>query len=314
MAITINSLRKVRADQPPRLLIYGPPGIGKTTLAAEFPDAVFLQVEDGTPGDVELSQLRPAHVVPGRDGGLGSIYEQGQGFRTVVLDSVTAMQKLVFAETCRRGDEKGHAKENVEDFGYGKGYVYAQRIWGDLLDALSILRTQRQMTVILIAHSRVQRFDDPETVSYDRYEIDLHDKSKGAIERDMDAILLLKSPVTIQKEEQGFNKDRNRAEGGSQVWINTQPRPAFRGQEPLRPPGEVPLHPRVRLRRTRQIPACSARRPSKRLRRRRRPPSRPDRRILKPENRIWPTSAKTMTSPPWSLGTISFRRAATRRT
>ena len=58
------------------------------------------------------------------------------------------------------------------------------------------------------------RFDDPETVSYDRYEIDMHDKSVGAIEREMDAIFLLKMPVTVKTESQGFNKERARADDG----------------------------------------------------------------------------------------------------
>ena len=81
--------------------------------------------------------------------------------------------------------------------------------------------------MILIAHSTVERFDDPETVSYDRYEIDLHKHSVGAIERDMDAILLLKSPVTVKKEDQGFNKERAIAEASSVVLIHTVGRPAF---------------------------------------------------------------------------------------
>ncbi|MFM2005143.1 MAG: hypothetical protein RLZZ09_798, partial [Pseudomonadota bacterium] len=36
MALSINDLKRVRADQPPRILIYGTPGIGKNTLASEF--------------------------------------------------------------------------------------------------------------------------------------------------------------------------------------------------------------------------------------------------------------------------------------
>lgn len=227
MAISLDSLRMVRADQAPRMLIYGPPGIGKTTLAQEFPNAVFLQVEEGTPGGVELASFGLLQTYGDVMKAIGLIYDNDLNFKTVVLDSITAMQRLVFAETCERGDEKGNRKSNIEDFGYGKGYVYAQRIWQELLDALNMLRRDKGMTIILIAHSKIERFDDPESVSYDRYEIDLHDKSKGAIERDMDAILLMKSPVTVQKEEQGFNKERALATGGAQRWVHAVARPAF---------------------------------------------------------------------------------------
>ncbi|NVM42809.1 AAA family ATPase, partial [Ochrobactrum intermedium] len=54
MAISLSNLKKVKADKPPRILVYGPPGIGKTTLASEFPNPVFLQVEEGTPSGKEL--------------------------------------------------------------------------------------------------------------------------------------------------------------------------------------------------------------------------------------------------------------------
>lgn len=227
MAISLSSLQTVRADKAPRVLIYGPPGIGKTTLASEFPNAVFVQVEDGTPGDVELTSFGKLDTFGEVMDALGSLYSEDHGYRTVVIDSVTELQKLVFAETCARGDEKGNPKANIEDFGYGKGYVYSQRIWSEFLDGVNYLRRDKNMCIVLIAHSKVERFDDPETVSYDRYEIDLHGKSVGAIEREMDAILLLKQPVTVKTEDVGFNKERALASGGGTALIHTIGKPAF---------------------------------------------------------------------------------------
>lgn len=227
MAMALKDLRKVRGTQPPRILIYGEPGIGKTTLAAEFPDAVFLQIEDGTPGDLELTSFGKIETFGDLMERVTQLYTEPHDLRTVVVDSATELQRLVWNETCARGDDKGNPKKQIEDFGYGKGYVRALRVWQEVIDGLNALRRDRGMTVILIAHATVDRFDDPETVSYSRYEIDLHSKAVGMVERDMDAILFLKTPVSVKIEDQGFNKERAVAQGSRQVMIHTAGRPAY---------------------------------------------------------------------------------------
>jgi hypothetical protein len=64
-------------------------------------------------------------------------------------------------------------------------------------------------------------------VSYDRYELDLHAKLVGVIERDMDAILLLKKPVVIKETGKGLDK-RARADGPTdRIVIHTSGKPAF---------------------------------------------------------------------------------------
>lgn len=247
MAISLSDLKRVRADKPPRILIYGPPGIGKTTLASEFPDPVFLQVEDGTPGDVELVSFGKLDTFGQVMEAMSELYSAEHEFRTLVVDSVTELQRLIFAETCARGDEKGNPKANIEDFGYGKGYVYAMRVAQEFIDGINAIRRDRGMAVVLIAHSSVQRFDDPETVSYDRYEIAIRSSDKansdlrGLFEREMDAILLLKQPVSVAKEEQGFNKTRNRATGGGTILIHSVGKPAYTAKNRYGIPATMPF-------------------------------------------------------------------------
>jgi len=225
MAISMASLRRTRSALPPRVLIYGPEKIGKTTLASEFPSPVFLQTEDGN-GTLDLSSWSIGSYGDMMEA-LGVLYTEEHAFQTVVVDSVTAFQPLVWAETGDRGDDKGNKKKRIEDFGYGKGYVYALAVWQEFMDGLNALRADRGMNVVMIAHSKVERFDDPETVSYSKYDIDLHEKARDMLKRDVDAILLVKPDVTVKTEDAGFNKTRAIGSGGRNVWMHTDSRPAY---------------------------------------------------------------------------------------
>ncbi|MCC0013838.1 MAG: ATP-binding protein [Rhodobiaceae bacterium] len=247
MAISLSSLKRVSATKPPRILIYGPPGIGKTTLASEFPDAVFLQIEDGTPGDVELTSFGTLATYNDVTDALAALYQEDHSFKTLAIDSVTELQRLIYEETCARGDEYGNAKARIEDFGYGKGYVNALSVAGELMAALNMLRNDRGMSIVLIAHSTVARFDDPESVSYDRYEIALRASDKpnsdlrGLFEREMDAIILLKKPIQVETEQRGMDKNnvRARAKKSSLVMMHTVGAPAFTAKNRYGIPAEV---------------------------------------------------------------------------
>lgn len=229
MAISLSSLRKLKADKPARILIYGEPKIGKTTLASEFPNPVFIQLEDGTPQGIEPAGWDREEIKTFGDviEAMAALAVDDHPFQTLVIDSMSELQKLVFAETCARGDDKGNAKNNIEDFGYGKGYVYAQRVMQEFIEAFNELRVMRGMMIVLVAHSITERFDDPETTSYSRYEIAMHAKLVGMIEAEVDAILLLKSDVSVKTEEQGFNKERAIAQGGANTFIYADGRAAY---------------------------------------------------------------------------------------
>ena len=226
MAISLKDLRRSKATEPPRILLYGPEKAGKTTLASEFPSPVYLQTEEGT-GVLEIDSFGKLDTFSDVMDAIGSLYSDEHQFRTIVVDSVTALQAMIWAETGERGDDKGNKKKRIEDFGYGKGYVYALAIWQELLDGLNALRRDRGMTIVMIAHSKVERFDDPETVSYSRYDIDLHEKARDLLKREVDVVLLLKPDVTIKSEDVGFNKTRARADGGRAVWMHASSRPAY---------------------------------------------------------------------------------------
>jgi len=228
MAISLQSLRKVTADQPPRLLIYGPEKMGKTTLASQFPDPVFIQTERGESAGLEFTSF--GHLTSFQEvlDAFAALATEEHEFKTVVIDSVSALEKLIWAQVC---DNSNTRSIELAAGGYGKGYVEALALWSDVIEALNYLRAERGMTCVLVGHSVVTKFDDPETQSYSVYDIDLFDGAKSSsralIKREVDAILLVKKDVTIKTEGSARNPGRARADGGDTRWVYAQGRPAF---------------------------------------------------------------------------------------
>lgn len=228
MALSLASLRSSTMLMPPRILIYGPPGLGKTNFAAEFPAPVILDIEGGRPADVR------AEDVPGwNETDLNSydavmealqvLYTEDHDFQTVIIDTLDRFEPLLWARVCADNNwDKG-----IETPGYGKGYVAADPYWRDLLEGLNALRRDRNMTVVMVAHSTVERFDDPQTVSYSRFDIRLHKRALAMVQDEVDAIMFLNQDVTTKVEDGGFNKKRAHAEGGGNRWIYCEGRPAF---------------------------------------------------------------------------------------
>ena len=100
MALSLLSLVRRKSDKPPRIVIYGVPGIGKTSLAAEFPDPIFIQTEEGA-GNLELTTFAdgPLTTFAQVDEAIELLLTGDHSFRTAVLDSLDWLEPIVWAET-----------------------------------------------------------------------------------------------------------------------------------------------------------------------------------------------------------------------
>lgn len=79
--------------------------------------------------------------------------------------------------------------ENIEDFGFARGYTYALDYWKEILDGLNALRNERGMMVVLIAHAKIERFENPETDAYDRDRPRLNKHASALVQEWSDEVL-----------------------------------------------------------------------------------------------------------------------------
>lgn len=201
MAFDLKSIRKSEGIKSPRLLVYGPHGLGKTTFAAGASNPIFILTEDGL-GSLEVEHFPLATTFADVIDAIGSLYTDEHTFQTVVLDSADWLDNLIWTDI--------NAKFEAKELAYGKGAVIAADYWRQVLDGLNALRNDKAMAVILIAHSQIKRFDSPETEPYDRYMPKLQDRSSALVQEWCDGVFFVNQKTIVKKEDVGFNKEVRR--------------------------------------------------------------------------------------------------------
>ena len=235
MAINLASLQRTRSQRPPRLVVFGSHKIGKSTFAASAPNPVFIQTEDGLDG-IDTTAFPLAKTFDDVLTAIGQLYSEQHSFETVVLDSLDWTERLIWSYTA-----KMHGKDDIEAFGYSKGYVFALDQWKLLLDGLNALRNDRGMAVICLAHHAIKRFDAPDIEPYDRYQIKLHDRASALVQEWADVIGFANYEVFTKKTDVGFNKDVVRGVSTGRRLLHLTERPAFQAGNRYGMPDSVEL-------------------------------------------------------------------------
>lgn len=156
-----------------KVVIYGPEGVGKSTLAARFPQPLFIDTE-GSTNKMDVARYpKPTSWEMLKN----EVREAPKtGCKTIVIDTIDWAEKLCIASICDASQKKG-----IEDFGYGKGYVYEREEFGKFLDLLQEI-VDGGVNVVLTAHAQIRKFEQPDELgAYDRWELKLGQKTGSQI-------------------------------------------------------------------------------------------------------------------------------------
>lgn len=242
MAINLASLSK-NTIKPPRIIIHGDAGCGKTTFGACADKPVFIQTEDGL-GSLDATAFPLAQSFTEVMEAIGTLYSEEHEFKTLVVDSLDWLEPLIWKHTCEFWtDKKGDVKRlaSIEDAGYGKGYVEALGYWRQFFSGITALRDERKMTIVMIAHSEQKRVEDPLLPAYDTHDLKLHKRAAALAEEFADVILYAAVQTNIVTEDIGFNNKRTRAVTTGTRVIHTVGQPAFLAKNRFNLPPVLPL-------------------------------------------------------------------------
>jgi len=214
----LSQIQQGRETLPPRFLLYGQEGIGKSSFGASAPQPIFIQIEDGL-AEIDCHKFPRAFRLAEVTASLDALATEDHPYQTVVVDSADWFERLVFDRLCEE-----HSVASIEQVlgGYGKGYSAALPYWREFLDRLDRLRHERGMAIILIAHSKVERVEDPEGPAFDRFTPRLHKHACALLSEWCDAVLFATQKKRVATEDSGFNRKRGIAhalgkDGGERI-------------------------------------------------------------------------------------------------
>jgi hypothetical protein len=215
----MQNIQTGRESRPPRLMFYGTEGIGKSSKAVCTPNAIFLPTEDGL-GEIDCHKFPLARSLEDVQAALDELYTEKHDYQTVVIDTLDWLEHMIWDVLC-----KAYGVTSIEkvDGGYGKGYIHAMTYWRQIVDRLDLLRNERNMMVVLLAHAKVERFEDPEEAAYDRYSPRLNKHAAALISEWCDAVLFATRKIITRTETGAFNRTRAKAtavgkDGGDRIF------------------------------------------------------------------------------------------------
>lgn len=194
-----------------KTVIYGPEGIGKSTFASKFPDPVFIDTE-GSTRDMDVGRLPVPTSWNMLLEEVKYVIQNPSVCKTLVIDTADWAEQLCSAGICDK-----YQKTGIEDFGYGKGYVFLQEEFGRLLNLLSELAEQKGIHVVLTAHAKMRKFEQPDEMgAYDRWEMKLSKNVSPMVKEWADMVLFANYKTHVIKVD-----GKNKAQGGQRVMYTT---------------------------------------------------------------------------------------------
>ena len=143
--------------------------------------------------------------------------------------------------TSARGDfggewgDKGFAS-------YGKGQKVALADWRLMLGKLDSIRTRRRMSIVLLIHTKVKNFKNPEGADYDRYQPDMSEEAWAVADRWADITLFGNYSVTVEGVKAGsIGAKKGKGVGGTVRLVHTQRTAAYDAKNRIGLPEEFEL-------------------------------------------------------------------------
>lgn len=155
--------------------------------------------------------------------------------KVLIIDTIGNAERLCHEHVCNVEYNGEWGKKGFAN--YQQGFDVALAEWRLFLAALDRLRDKRGMALLLIAHTKVETFKNPEGADYDRYVPDVHKKTWALTHRWTDAVLFANFYVHVEQEK----GERAKGHGGQQRILYTEYHAAYEAKNRFGLPPEIDM-------------------------------------------------------------------------
>ena len=227
-------IKKGPTTRPPKIMLIGVEGVGKSTAGANMPSPVFMCSESGMVGPqfADVPNFTPKSWKEALEF-IDALAADPGDFKTLVVDTLDWLEPMLYAKVV--ADAKKPDIKNIEDFGYGKGYVLAQNEARQLIARLDKVNAAG-MNVLLLSHSQLKTVKNPTGEDYDHFESKINAKVGGIFKEWADAVLFARFEVFTRKD--GL---KAKAYGGDTRVVETTHSAAWDAKNRFGLPEQMPL-------------------------------------------------------------------------
>lgn len=229
------NITKGKIAKAQKVVLYGPEGIGKSSFAANFPDALFIDTE-GSTSNMDVARLdKPSSwtflLIQ------IEYVKQNKPCKTLIVDTIDWAERMAVENLCQTNQKK-----SIEDFGYGSGYIKLEEEIGRFLNVLQDV-VDAGINVVLTAHAQIRKFEQPDEMgAYDRYELKLGKKTSSRtsalVKEWADMVLFMNyKTFSVAADKEG---KKHKAQGGTRT-IYTSHHPAWDAKNRHELPSEIPM-------------------------------------------------------------------------
>ena len=225
---------KGKSKKPPRVVLYGTEGIGKSTFAAQAKSPIMIQTEDGA-DEIEVHKFPIAKSHEAVMECIQFLATNDHEYKTCIVDTWDTMEQQNTQNICKQY-KVNNLNQAAGGYGAGKGVLLG--MMKEVIDGLQYLREEKGMTIIVLAHSKVLNVSDPQYGGYDQFTLSCIPDVTSQLVSWADIVGFANNRMRID-EDTGLARAIG-AEGGERV-IYTVRTPAYVAKNRYGMKSEIPL-------------------------------------------------------------------------